>query len=161
MAACSLSAAIVTDDMEPLILRRGPKVRGDRVELRLRGPRSARGKMLGSLLELDLAHSIRRVHEVQFVHRVGGLEQLAEPCSLRSGIPRKVEDDRDTLRQEASYVRRQRVLQARRVFDEPRDVGDLAWKQVIEEFVLNQENGVLSLRQLSRERGLSGRHLAA
>ena len=64
------------------------------------------------------------------------------------------------LRQEASYVRRQRVLQARRVFDEPRDVGDLAWKQVIEEFVLNQENGILSPDQLSRERGLSGRHLA-
>src|SRR5262249_27894012 len=131
MAACSLSVAIVTDDMEPLILRRGPKVRGDRVELRLRGPRSARGKMLGSLLELALAHGIRRVDEVQFVLRIGGLEQLAEPCSLRSGIPRKDEDDRDTLRQEHTNLGRQRVLQGRREFNESKEVDDLTGKQAL------------------------------
>src|SRR4030095_5917680 len=93
--------------------------------------------------------------------RVGTLEQLAEPCSLRSRIAGKVENDSDAVRQERTHVRPERVLQPGRVLDESRDVGDLARKQVIQEFVLNQENGILSLGQLSRERGLSGRHLAA
>jgi hypothetical protein len=93
--------------------------------------------------------------------RLGALEQLTEPGALRSGIAREVQYDGDALRQERTHVWPKRVLQSGGALDESRNVSDLAGKQVIQELVLNKENGMFSARQVSRERGLSRRHLAA
>src|SRR5687767_12993595 len=92
---------------------------------------------------------------------IGTLDELTEPGTLRLGIAREVEYDGDTLRQKSTNVWSQRVLQSGRVLDESRYISDLARKQVIQELVLNKEHGMFSLSQISRERGLSCRHLAA
>ena len=91
---------------------------------------------------------------------IGALEQLTEPGTLRFCIGRKVEYDGDALRQESTDVWPKRILQSGRVLDESWYVSDLARKQVIQELVLNKENGIFSLSQISRESGLSCRHLA-
>src|SRR5262245_53503826 len=100
----------MTDDVEPLLRQWRLEICRDGVELRFRRPRSARREMLGSLLELTLAHGVRRVDKVQLMLRVGTLEQLAEPRTLRSRIAGKIEDDGDALRQERTHVWSQRVL---------------------------------------------------
>ncbi len=92
---------------------------------------------------------------------VGALEQLTEPGPLRSCIARKVEYDGDALRQESTHVWPKGVPQSGRALDESRYISDFAGKQAIQELVLNKENSMFSLRQISRERGLSRRHLAA
>jgi hypothetical protein len=92
---------------------------------------------------------------------IGALEQLTEPGTLRSCIARKVEYDGDALRQESTHVWPKRVFQSGRALDESRYIGDLAGKKVIQELVLNKENGIFSLGQISRKRGLPCRHFAA
>jgi hypothetical protein len=89
------------------------------------------------------------------------LEELTKPGTLRFCIGRKVEYDGDALRQEGTNVWSKRIPQSGRVLDEPRYISDLARKEVIQELVLNKENGIFSLGQISRERGLSCRHFAA
>jgi hypothetical protein len=49
----------------------------------------------------------------------------------------------------------------RESLDESRYISDLTRKEVIQELVLNKENGIFSLGQISRERGLSCGHFAA
>jgi AraC-like DNA-binding protein len=92
---------------------------------------------------------------------IGALEELTEPGPLGFCIGRKVEYDLDALRQESTNVWPKRITQSGRVLDESRYISDLARKEVIQELVLNKENGILSLGQISRKRGLSRRHFAA
>ena len=77
---------------------------------------------------------------------IGALEQLTEPRTLRFRVARKVEYDGDAFRQERTNVWAKRVLQSGRVLDEFGYIRDLARKQVIQELVLNKENGILPLR---------------
>jgi hypothetical protein len=58
-------------------------------------------------------------------------------------------------------VRPKRVLQSGRVLDESRYIDDLARKKAIQELILNKENGIFTLGQIFRQRGLSCRHFAA
>src|SRR5262245_18832037 len=79
---CLLSGALVADDVEPLICRWRVEICRDGFELCLRGPGSALRQMLGSFLKLTPAQRIRHVDEVQFMLRLGALEQLTEPRAL-------------------------------------------------------------------------------
>ena len=92
---------------------------------------------------------------------IGALEELTEPGPLRYCIGRKVEYDGDALRQESTNVWPKCIPQSGRVLDESGYISDLSRKEVIQELVLNKENGIFSLGQLSRESGLSCCHFAA
>jgi hypothetical protein len=76
------------------------EVRRDRIELSVRGPGGARGQTCASLPQLALAEIIRSIDEVQLMLDVGALEELSKPPTLRSGIAGKIEDDRNSPRQE-------------------------------------------------------------
>src|SRR5262249_19119579 len=73
----------------------------------------------------------------------------------------KVEDHGDAVRQESAHVWPEGLPQSGRAPDEVRYVDDLAGKEMVQELVLNDENGAFSVGQLFRQGGLSGRHLAA
>jgi hypothetical protein len=98
---------------------------------------------------------------MQFMLNIRALEYPTEPRTLRLCIARKVEYDRDPLRQESAHVWLERILQSGRALDESRYVSDLARIQTIQELVLYKENGILSLGQVPREPGFPCRHLAA
>src|SRR5689334_3047100 len=91
----------------------------------------------------------------------GSLKQLSKPFALRFRVGWKVEYDRDPFQQERTNVWPKRVLQSRRTFDVSRYISDFSRKQVIQEFVLNQENGRFLLGQIFRKGGFPCRHFAA
>src|SRR5687767_9601218 len=89
------------------------------------------------------------------------LEYSAEPRTLRVCIARKVEYDGNALRQDGANVRREGVPQPRRAIDESRYISDLAGEELIQELVLYEEDGIVPLGEISRERRFSYRHLVA
>src|SRR4029079_14916955 len=131
------------------------------VELRICRPGSAGRQKLRSVLELTLAHFIRRVDEVKLVLDMRALEHLPKPGPLRPRVARKVENDRNTLRQDGANVGRDRMPYARRACHQTGYVGDLAGEEALEELVLNEEDGVAALGKIFRERRLPRCHLAA
>ena len=98
---------------------------------------------------------------MQFVLNVCALDQLAKPCPLCLRGGRKIEHDRNPIRQENANVGRQRVLQSRLTVHEGRNVGDIARKQGIQEIALHEKDSIFSNGQISCESGLAGRHLSA
>jgi hypothetical protein len=58
-------------------------------------------------------------------------------------------------------MRRERVPQSRRTVDKCCDIDDLAGKQDAQPLVLDKKHRMLALGEVPRERGFSGRHLAA
>jgi hypothetical protein len=98
---------------------------------------------------------------MQFMVNIRALEYSTEPRTLRLCIGRKVEYDGNAHRQESANVRLERILQSGRALDESRYISDLARIQAIQELVLDQENGIFSLGQISRESRFPCRHLAA
>src|SRR5262249_34946100 len=89
------------------------------------------------------------------------LDQLAKPHTLPPGIAGKIEHDGDPPGQNSANVWRERVLQPRRAFHESLNVGDLAWKQGVQQIVLHNEDSLFSIGQLSCESGLACCHLPA
>ncbi len=89
------------------------------------------------------------------------LEYSPEPRTLRLCIAREVEYDGNAFRQKSANVWHEGVLQAGRALDESRYVSDLTRIQATQELVLDKENGIFSLGQISGECGFSCRHLAA
>jgi len=127
----------MANDVEHLVVGGRLEVRCDCIELGVRGPSSACGQTFASLSQLALTEIIRSVYEVQFVLDVGALKKLSKPLTLSSGIPGKVEDDRDSTRQEIPDVRRQGVSELSGVLGEIVDGSDLTGIQSTKEFVLN------------------------
>ena len=58
-------------------------------------------------------------------------------------------------------MRRERIPQPRRTVEECWDIDDLVGKQGTQPLILYKEDGTVALGKVPRERGLSGRHLAA
>ena len=58
-------------------------------------------------------------------------------------------------------MRRERISQSRRTVDERWDIDDLTGTQRTQPLVLYKEDRTVALGKVARERGLSGRHLAA
>src|SRR6476646_9011724 len=94
------SGSRVTDDVERFIARWRLEIESNGVELRICRPRRAGRQVLRSVLELTLAQFIRRVDEVQLVLDMRALEHFPEPGPLHARVARKVENDRNTLRQD-------------------------------------------------------------
>src|SRR6516165_3111558 len=92
---------------------------------------------------------------------IRALDQLAKPRTLRPGISGKIEHDGDTLRQKSANVWREHVLQPRRALDESMNIGDLAWKQGVQQIVLYKEDRLLAIGQFFCESGLASCHLPA
>jgi len=114
-----------------------------------------------SLPELTPAHGIRRVDVVQLVLDMRALEELTEPRTLRLCVAGKVEYDGNAFRQNSADVRGEDMPQPGGALEEPGHVGDLPGKEMLQELVLHEKDGVPVLGQFSRERTFSGRHLAA
>ncbi len=131
------SGPLMANDVEHLVVGGRLEVRCDCIELGVRGPSSACGQTFASLSQLALTEIIRSVYEVQFVLDVGALKKLSKPLTLSSGIPGKVEDDRDSTRQEIPDVRRQGVSEPSGALGEIVDGSDLTGIQSTKEFVLN------------------------
>src|SRR5688572_25248752 len=89
------------------------------------------------------------------------LEYSAKPRTLRFRIAGKVEHDGNAFRQEGANVRREGVPQPRRAVHESGYISDLARKELVQELVLYEANGIVALGEISRERRFPGRHLAA
>ena len=151
----------MTNDVEILVFGGRLEVRGDCIELSVRGPGGARGQSFASVSQLALTEIIRSVDEVQFMLDVGALEELSKPLTLSSGVAGKIEDHRNPPRQEILDVKRQRISHSSGALDEVLDASDLAGIQSIKEFVLNEEDGVPRPSQASRVGRLARGHLAA
>src|SRR6186713_1577715 len=92
------SGSHVPDDVECFVVCGRLKIGRDRLEFRVGRPRSAGGQVSRSILELMLAHRVRRVDEMQLVLDVRALEYVAEPGTLRPRVAWKVEHDRHAPR---------------------------------------------------------------
>src|SRR6187551_2974787 len=145
------SGSRVTNDVERFVVGWRLEIQSDGVELRLRRPRSAGRQVLRSILQLTLAQFVRRVDEVQLVRDIRALEHLPEPGPLRPGVAGEVENDRHPLRQHGANVRRYGMSQARRAVQDTGHIGDLTRKEALEEFVLDEEDGMAAVGEISRE----------
>ena len=77
--------------------------------------------------------------------RHAALEHFPEPGPLRPRVAGEIENDRNTLRQHGADVRRDGMSQARRAVEETGHVGDLTRKEALEEFVLDEEDGIAAV----------------
>ena len=151
----------MTNDVEFLIFTGRLEVRRDCIELSVRGPGRAGGKCFASLPQLALTEIIRSVYEVQFVLDVGALKEFSKPLTLSWGVAGKVEDDRNSPRQEIPDVKRQDTSHSSRALDEVLEASDLAGIQRAKEFVLNEKDGVRRQSQLPRVSRFPNSHLPA
>jgi hypothetical protein len=125
----------MTNDVEFLIFTGRLEVRCNGIELCVGGPGRAGGKCFTSLPQLALAEIIRSVYEVQFVLDVGALKEVSKPLALSSGVAGKVENDRNSPRQEIPDVKRQDTSHSSGALHEILDASDLAGIQSAKEFV--------------------------
>jgi hypothetical protein len=98
---------------------------------------------------------------MQLVLDMSVLEDFPEPCTLRLCIAWKIEYHGNAFRQDGADVGRDGVPQPRRAVQEPGYVCNLARKEMLQELVLHEKDGVAVFGQFSGERAFSGRHLAA
>ena len=82
------------NDIEVFVGCRGLKICRDRLEVGIRRPFRARGKVFATFSKLTLAHIVRGIDEVQLVFCPRLLKQLPEPGPLVPGVAREIEDDR-------------------------------------------------------------------
>src|SRR5258705_2251365 len=87
------------------------------------------------------------------------LEQFTEPNSLRSRVPRKVQNDGGAAGEEGADVIRESSTQARREPREGGDVHDVAREEMAKPLVLHEEDRSATLRELPGKGGLAGGHL--
>src|SRR5215470_11751289 len=116
--------AFMPDDIEAFIECRGIEVRRDFVEISLRCPFRARreSKLLAPLLQLTLTEFVRCHDEVKLVVGPRHFDQLPKPGSLPLCVGRKVEEDRNPLRQQCNDVRREDALESGRLLHESREI---------------------------------------
>ena len=85
--------ALVSNDIEVLIIRGRLKIRCDCIELGiLRSPGRANRESCASLSQLAFTEIIRHVDEVEFMLDVCAFNDLSKPLPLNSSVARKVED---------------------------------------------------------------------